>query len=239
MKKMVYQKKLVAIGGGEKEKPNFLFIGHSQALSLSIQDSYFQTMKKIYGEKFGCECKDLKTDELNDVENVKSKIDWADIIYEGGGDTLTMIQLWKQTGFDKLLYDAWNNGKVICGVSAGACCWFKSCNSDSLVIQNKSDSSLISVDCLGWFNAHFTPHCDESTRYESTKEQLKENGLIGLMLSNCSAIEFVDDKFKIIFSESKEIKPYILKAYWNGDKYIEEKIDNLEEYRKIEELLKR
>ena len=94
-------KKLVAIGGGEngrkidkdtvlpyetkeidyeivsltnKKKPNFLFIVHSQPDSLEIQESYFQTMKKIYGDMFGCNCKDLKSNELIDLETVKEKI---------------------------------------------------------------------------------------------------------------------------------------------------------------------
>lgn len=115
------KKKIIAIGGGEngrprkdgsfalyetepmdkeiikltgKEKPNFLFIVHAQKF-LDIQESYYQTMKKIYGDKFNCNCQDLKSNELNDIEKVREKIEWADIIYEGGGDTLEMMNLWK------------------------------------------------------------------------------------------------------------------------------------------------
>lgn len=46
------------------------------------------------------------------------------IVAIGGGDTLNMIKLWKENGFDKVLRNAWKNGKVMCGVSAGANCWF-------------------------------------------------------------------------------------------------------------------
>ena len=59
----------------EKKNPNFLFLAHSISFSLDIQESYFQTMKKIYGDKFGCNCKDIKTNQLNDIENVKSLIE--------------------------------------------------------------------------------------------------------------------------------------------------------------------
>lgn len=241
-------KKIVAIGGGEngrplgngdyapyetesmdeeiiklteKVTPNFLFIGHSQAQSVEIQEDYYQTMKKIYGDKFGCNCQDLKCNELGNIEKVKKKINWADIIYVGGGDTSIMIKLWKDTGFDKILYEAWNNGKVMCGISAGAVCWFKSCNSDS------DGQELISVDCLNWINAYLTPHCDEPGRYETTKEQLKENGLVGIMLSNCAALEIIDNKYRLIISEPKEHniqKAYALRAYWNGDMYEEREI---------------
>ncbi len=257
-------KKIVAISGGEngrllkngkfspyetelmdkeiikltaKGKPNFLFLGHSQSSSLEIQEGYFQTMKNIYQDKFGCVCKDLKSNELDDIKVVKEKIDWADIIYEGGGDTPSMIKLWQQKGFDKILKDAWNKGKVICGISAGAICWFKACNSDFI---DNNELSFEDVSCLNWFNAHFTPHCDEKGRYESAKEQLKENNLVGLLLSNCSALEIIDNKYRIITSDSKwhEIKKaYGIKAYWENDKFIEEKIKISNNFEDLEKLI--
>ncbi len=262
-------KKIVAIGGGEngrkvsegifkpyetepmdkeiirltkKEKPNFLFLAHSQARSIPIQESYYQTMKKIYGEKFSCNCRMLKSDELDNKEKINEYIKWADIIYEGGGDTLTMINLWKQYGFDKILKKAWNDGKVICGVSAGAICWFDSCNSDSIIIQKGENNSLISVDCLGWINLHITPHCDEPEREETTKQQLKESGKIGLMLSNCSAIEIIDDKYRLIFSKVLEHdinEPYAYKAYWENDKFIKERLKASDDYFHLSNLLNR
>jgi hypothetical protein len=39
-------------------------------------------MKDIYNGRYGCECKDLKSNELTDLERVKELVDWADIIYE-------------------------------------------------------------------------------------------------------------------------------------------------------------
>ena len=35
-----------------------------------------------------------------------------------------MLELWFETGFDKILRSAWINGKVMCGISAGANGWF-------------------------------------------------------------------------------------------------------------------
>ena len=253
------KKKIVAIGGGEngrllengiytsyetgsidkeiirlteKEKPNFLFINHAMK-SLEIQDSYYQTMKKIYGEKFNCNCMDLKSNELFDVKKVKEKLDWADIIYEGGGDTRIMIALWKKTGFDKLLYQAWNKGKVICGISAGAVCWFKSCNS-----YNEINNTFEKIEGLVWINLHLTPHCDEKGRYASSKKQLKESSLIGVMLSNCAALEIVDNMYKLIVCKSNIGQiGYGIKAHWNNNKYKEEKIIISNKFENIERLL--
>ena len=104
-------KKIVAIGGGEngrylgngkyreyetepmdkeiirltgKENPNYLFMVHAQPFNNAIEEGYFETMKKIYGDMFDCSCRNLKSTELDDMEVIKEKIAWADIIYEGG-----------------------------------------------------------------------------------------------------------------------------------------------------------
>lgn len=254
-------KKIVAIGGGEngrfledgsktlyetelfdkeiikltnKSNPNFLFLAHAMCFSKEIQDSYYETMKKIYGDKFGCNCKHLSVDDLYNKELVSELVEWADIIYEGGGDTFSMIKLWKDTGFDIILKEAWNNGKVICGISAGAVCWFNSCNSDC------GENKFEIVECLDWVNLFVTPHCDEEGRYESTKQQLRENKMLGIMLSSCSAIEILDDKYKILLSTGNvrnHKKGYVLKSYWKNDKYYEEMIEESDDYRSLNELL--
>ena len=253
-------KKIVAIGGGEngrflddgsqtmyeteimdkeiirltnKKTPNYLFLAHAMCFSDEIQNSYYDTMKKIYGDKYGCNCKYLKASDLYNKKLVKEVVDWADIIYEGGGDTDAMIKLWKKSGFDTILREAWHRGKVICGISAGAVCWFNSCNSD------KEEMRFESVECLNWFDVFVTPHCDEEGRYESTKSQLKENKMLGLMLSNCSAIEIVDNKYKIISGKGNGRnfeKGYVLKCYWKNNEYYEEKLEESKEYKMLGEL---
>ena len=258
-------KKIVAIGGGEngrvkldgtkepyetgsidmeiikiteKARPNFLFIAHSQN-SEKAQEEYFTTMKKIYGERYGCECKHLKSKDLKDKEKVEKLVNWSNIIYEGGGNTLDMIKLWKETGFDIVLENAWKNGKVMCGVSAGANCWFKKCSSDSLQIKYGKDQPLICVDCLGFVNGLFVPHCDEPGRHENAKDLLKTNNEIGILISNCCGIEIIDDQYRLITSNEsvKNIKPYGIKAYWQNEEYIEENIDDSLKMKPLNELL--
>lgn len=247
-------KKIIAIGGGEngrfledgtqtlyetekidkeivnvtgKKNPNFLFLAHAMCFSNEIQQSYYETMKKIYGEKYGCDCKILKASDLNNKKYVNKLVDWADIIYEGGGDTNAMIKLWKENEFDILLKKAWQNGKVICGISAGAVCWFNSCNSDI------EELGFEIIECLNWIDIFVTPHCNEKGRYESSKKQLKEKKCLGLMLSNCSAIEIIDDKFKIIYSDEKG---YSLKCYWKNNKFYEERLEESTEFKMFNEV---
>ncbi len=221
-----------------KEKPNFLFIAHAQD-TIEAQDKYFIAMQNIYESKYGCVCKHLNTSDLLNKDKIQELIDWADIIYEGGGNTLDMIKLWKDTGFDKILAEAWKSGKVMCGVSAGANCWFKECSSDSLQIKYGKDQPLIKVDCLGLVKGLFVPHCDEPGRSENVKDLLKTSNEIGLSMSNCTALEIIDDQYRLITSDASfhNIEAYGLKSYWENEQYIEEKIDNTSEFKPLSELL--
>ena len=257
-------KKIVAIGGGEngrigpngkrypyelenqdkeiirltgKKYPNFLLIAHSQPLEK--QEDYFKVMVNIYGKLYNCACKDLKSDKLHDKEYVKSLIDWADIIFEGGGNTLDMIKLWQDTGFDDILRNAWEDGKVMCGVSAGANCWFKECSSDSLKIKYGDDQPLIGMKCLGFVHGLFVPHCDEPGRLENVKDLLKTSDEVGLSISNCTALEIIDDQYRLITSDASyhNIEAYGLKSYWKDGKYFQQRIDDSTSFKSLKDLL--
>ena len=229
-------KEIIRLTG--KEHPNFLLIAHSQPLER--QEGYFQVMVDIFEKMYGCPCKDLKSDKLTDIEYVQKLIDWADIIYEGGGNTLDMIKLWQDTGFDKVLRKAWESGKVMCGVSAGANCWFKECSSDSLQIKYWKDQPLIRMTCLWLADWLFVPHCDEEGRQEHVKQLLKnESDETWLLFSNCAALEIIDDEYRVLTSDASNYD--IKEAYWkktyrkNGE-YVEEILDNTPEFKKLSEL---
>ena len=71
------------------------------------------------------------------------------------------------------------------------------------------------------------------------KETLKNTDLIGIAMSNCAAIEIIDDTYRIITDDASDygIGAYGLKAYWNGNEYIEELLDSSKEYESLETLL--
>ena len=259
-------RKIVAIGGGEnwrlkewkripyetewidaeivrltwKENPNFLFLWHG--LNIEYQEWYYRTMEEIYWERFWCTCKNLKSDLLADIENVKKIVERADIVYEWWGDTQSMMSLWQETWFDKVLEEAWKNGKVMCWLSAGANCRFEKCSSDALK-KYWETLPLIEVECLWFMRWLFVPHCDEEGRQESVKELLKEKSEeIWLLLSNCAALEIVDDEYRILTTEtSKELDRPMDKGYWKktyrkNDEYKEEILDDSSEFKKLSEL---
>ena len=78
-----------------------------------------------------------------------------DVIYVGGGNTANMLAIWRVHGVDELLREAWESGTVLCGVSAGAICWFETGLTDSFGPELQPLR-----DALGFLPGSFCPHYD-------------------------------------------------------------------------------
>lgn len=48
-----------------------------------------------------------------------------DIVYVGGGSMRNLLAIWRAHRLDQLLMQAWRQGTVLAGISAGAMCWFQ------------------------------------------------------------------------------------------------------------------
>jgi dipeptidase E len=48
-----------------------------------------------------------------------------DVIYAGGGSMVNLLALWGAHELGEALAEAWRCGVLLCGVSAGAMCWFE------------------------------------------------------------------------------------------------------------------
>ena len=212
-------KKLVLIGGGDigrgntsyetKEideeivkltgiaKPNLLFIG----LASTFSDSYYDTIKKIYKE-LGCECAYLKKKNIiNNPDIVKEKINKADIIYIGGGDTVKLLNDIKEYKIDELLVEAYNRGCVLAGTSAGAILLSNSGYSDSYILRGESNKYEF-IKGLGLSNINFCPHYHSSKEKDNELESdLKEFKKPVYCLENCTALEILDNNVKTIKSK--------------------------------------
>ncbi len=93
-----------------------------------------------------------------------------DIIYVGGGSTANLLAIWRAHGLDKILREAWLKGKILCGVSAGMICWFRSCVTDSFGDVAPLD------DGLGLIDASACPHYDGEAERRPTYQRLVGEG---------------------------------------------------------------
>ena len=150
-----YIANLAKLHAGEK-RANALFIGTASHDSMP----YFNSFRKTYTSVF-----DIKAEVAlmvygeMDVGKIKGKIENADAIYIGGGDTMYMIQKWKELGVDKMLFDAYEKGTIIAGLSAGAICWFTDMYTDSEMMAG-GDGYVLRKG-LGILEGLMTPHYNE------------------------------------------------------------------------------
>lgn len=77
----------------------------------------------------------------------------ADLVYVGGGNTVAMLAVWREFGFDAALREAYEDGTVLAGISAGANCWFERYVTDSVPGGGVRSG-------LGWLRGTFCPHLD-------------------------------------------------------------------------------
>ncbi len=245
--------KIVAIGGGElrqqetfqldqqivqlteKAKPNALFI----PTASSDSTEYYETFKEIYGNKLNCKTDVLYLlDETLSEADIKEKIDSADLIYVGGGNTLMMMRKWRFTKADKWLRKAAENGTVMCGLSAGAMCWFDFGHSDSMSFyldDDNQDWDYIRVKCLGLVDKMtLSVHYDLDKRRDSLKQLIKSKGGIGIGLPDLVSIEIVDDQYRIT-SLNGDSKAY--RYYKSGSKVYEQVLEPSDKFSSIYKLL--
>ncbi len=204
-------KHIVAIGGGGfsseeddkaidrylldltgKKEPRALFLPQASAEA----PAYVEAFLDAYGE-LGAKPSWLSL--YGRVERGSERcILEQDIIYVGGGNTRSMLALWREWGVDQLLRGALEQGTVLAGISAGAICWFEQGVSDSVW-------PLVVMDCLGFLKGSCCPHYDgEPERRPAYLKFVKEGQAIpGIALCDGAAAHFVDGKLhKVITSRS-------------------------------------
>jgi peptidase E len=110
------------------------------------------------------------------VADIDAFIGEQDIVYVGGGNTVSMLAVWRAHGVDRALRSAYDAGVVMAGMSAGANCWFEACTTDSYQL-GRADALL---DGLGFVAGSFTPHYDtEPARRPAVLELVGEGALPG------------------------------------------------------------
>ena len=115
-----------------------------------------------------------------------------------------MLGVWIEWNFDSLLKKAYKKGKVLCGVSAGAICWFEQGVTDSWA------SNLNVLNCLGFLNGMACPHYqEEPDRRPSLHNFLKKNKIkSGFAIDGGAAVHFFDGSYKDSLQFYKNSKVY-------------------------------
>jgi dipeptidase E len=92
------------------------------------------------------------------VNDLEAFVLAQDVIYVGGGSTANLLAVWRVHRLDRILRSAWEQGVVLCGLSAGMNCWFAESVTDSF-----SPSELAPLrDGLALLPGSACPHYDSA-----------------------------------------------------------------------------
>ena len=140
--------------------------------------------------------------------NPEELIAQADLIWIGGGSTRNMLLLWDAWGIEPMLRRAYDRGKVIGGVSAGAICWFEEGNTDSL------GPGLGAMKCLGWLPGSCTPHFDEEPmRKPMLASQLASGTLkAGIAIDGHCTVHFENERVTEVIADRPGVNAYRVDA---------------------------
>lgn len=174
----------------EGRRPMGLFIGTASHDSMP----YFNSFRKTFTSEFDikADCALICYNEMN-IDKIADKISRADFIYVGGGDTVFMLNKWAEVGLDKLILNAYNEGTVICGLSAGAICWFKNMYTDSQSVTGNDKYAF--YNGLGVLDGLCCPHYDDRVA-DFNSEFLKSGFTEGYCIENLAALVFENENLK-------------------------------------------
>jgi peptidase E len=126
------------------------------------------------------------------VKDLRSFVLGFDVIHVGGGNTANMLDVWRRQGMDKILREAWENGAVMAGGSAGAICWFAGGTTDSY-----GPDLTVLPEGLGLVPGSLCPHYDaEDQRQPLFHKALLDDELpAGYGVDNLASVHFHGTEF--------------------------------------------
>ena len=118
-----------------------------------------------------------------------------DAICVSGGNTANMLAIWRVHGIDVLLREAWEQGIVLWGASAGMICWFEQGVTDSFGPQ------LAGMDCLGFLPGSACPHYDGEEQRRPRYRELVDGGFAeGIAADDGVAVRYAGTEIAEIVS---------------------------------------
>lgn len=134
------------------------------------------------------------------------------VIYVGGGNTRSMLALWREWELDRILRRAWEQGVILAGLSAGATCWFEQGLTDSVPGRQGPLSGL------GFLPGSCCPHYDGEQARRPAYQRLIGSGemLPGYGLDDGAALHFVGQQLEAVVTSRPEARAYRVELAADG-----------------------
>ena len=130
-----------------------------------------------------------------------------DAIFVGGGNTRSMLAVWREWDLDRHIHAAWEHGVVLGGASAGSICWFGYGVTDSVA------GPLTAMHCLGFLPGSNCPHYDSEPLRRPGFQRMVASGIVsdGVAADDGIALHYVGTRLKRAVSSMPRAKAYLVR----------------------------
>lgn len=165
-----------------KSRPNLGFIATASGDAVAYVQRFEETAAKL-------ECQPSHLPMFARTPDVREWAESQDVILVGGGNTKSMLAVWREWDLPELLREAWKRGTVLCGWSAGAICWFEQGVTDSYADR------LESLACLGFLPGSCCPHYNGEVDRRPAYHRLITEGRIqgGIAIDDCVGVHYIGE----------------------------------------------
>ena len=137
-------------------------------------------------------------------DGVREHVLSQDAVFVSGGNTANMLAVWRAHGFERVMREAWEQGVVLGGSSAGMICWFEAGVTDSFGPQLAG-----MPDGLGFLPGSACPHYDGEERRRPVYQELVAGGFPpGIAADDAVGLHFVGTELKEAVSAREGSRAY-------------------------------
>lgn len=177
----------------KKERPRFCFIHTASGDNAGYLARSYEAMTDM-----GCDVTHLQLFTQPNVP-IREHILKSDAIWVGGGSVANLLALWRLHELDVVLREAYENGVILGGVSAGSLCWHQGGPTDSFGPELQTVTNGLGF--LPFGNAvHFDseaqrrPLAHELIKNETFKAIYATDDGVGILYEDEVPIEVITDK---------------------------------------------
>jgi len=215
-------RQILAIGGVSEDAPLASFLAHALGLCAGGRPrlGFLATAsgdRRDSIERFHDIARPLPCEpsHLPLFERTPDPAAWLaaqDLVLVSGGNTKSMLAVWREWGIDSLLRQRADEGLVLAGWSAGAICWFEQGVTDSWT------DALHPIAGLGLLPGSCCPHLDSEGERRPEYHRLVATGELadGIGIEDGAAVHWVGDEVRCVVAFRRGAQAYRVERRGDG-----------------------
>jgi dipeptidase E len=189
-----------------KERPRVCFVGTASGDAATYVVRFYEAFAQL-------PCRPCHLPLFNPpTADLRGFVLEQDVIYVGGGNTKNLLALWRAWDLDAIFREAWEQGIILAGISAGCICWFAEGITDSI------PGTLSVLPCLGYLPGSACPHYDSEPERRPSFHRFLGDGRIGegYAVEDGAALHFVDDRLERVVASRPAARAYRMRRTPQG-----------------------